>query len=32
MLTPTRARRVVEADAATCADELLSYLTEYGYR
>lgn len=32
MLAPVRARRVVEADAATCADELLSYLSEHGYR
>jgi electron transfer flavoprotein beta subunit len=32
MLVPARARRVVEADAATCADELLAYLSEHGYR
>ena len=32
MLAPARARRVVEADAATCADELLNYLSEHGYR
>jgi electron transfer flavoprotein beta subunit len=32
MLVPPRARRVVEADAATCADELLGYLSEHGYR
>jgi electron transfer flavoprotein beta subunit len=32
MLLPARARRVVEADAATCADELLNYLSEHGYR
>ncbi len=32
MLVPARARRVVEADAATCADELLNYLAEHGYR
>jgi electron transfer flavoprotein beta subunit len=32
MLTPARARRVVEADPATCADELLRYLEEHGYR
>jgi electron transfer flavoprotein beta subunit len=32
MLVPARARRVVEADAATCADELLNYLSEHGYR
>jgi electron transfer flavoprotein beta subunit len=32
MLVPARARRVVEADAATCAEELLSYLSEHGYR
>jgi electron transfer flavoprotein beta subunit len=32
MLAPTRARRVVEADPATCADELLNYLSEHGYR
>ena len=32
MLAPSRARRVVEADAATCADELLNYLSEHGYR
>jgi electron transfer flavoprotein beta subunit len=32
MLAPARARRVVEADPATCADELLTYLSEHGYR
>ena len=32
MLAPARARRVVEADPATCADELLNYLSEHGYR
>ncbi len=32
MLAPPRARRVVEADPATCADELLNYLSEHGYR
>jgi electron transfer flavoprotein beta subunit len=32
MLVPARARRVVEADAATCAAELLDYLAEHGYR
>ena len=32
MLTPARARRVIEADPATCADELFAYLTEHGYR
>ncbi len=32
MLAPVRARRVLEADAATCADELLNYLSEHGYR
>ena len=32
MLAPSRARRVVEADAATCAAELLNYLSEHGYR
>lgn len=32
MLAPSRARRVVEGDAATCADELLAYLSEHGYR
>lgn len=32
MLAPTRARRVVEASPAACADELLNYLTEHGYR
>jgi electron transfer flavoprotein beta subunit len=32
MLAPARARRVVEADPATCAEELLHYLSEHGYR
>ncbi len=32
MLAPTRARRVVEADPATCVDELLDYLVAHGYR
>jgi hypothetical protein len=32
MLVPARARRVVEADPGTCADELLNYLAEHGYR
>jgi electron transfer flavoprotein beta subunit len=32
MLAPARARRVVKADPATCADELLTYLSEHGYR
>jgi electron transfer flavoprotein beta subunit len=32
MLVPARARRVVKADGATCADELLAYLSEHGYR
>jgi len=32
MLAPARARRVVEADPATCVDELLDYLAAHGYR
>ncbi len=32
MLVPARARRVVAADAATCAGELLAYLAAHGYR
>jgi electron transfer flavoprotein beta subunit len=32
MLAPARARRVVEASPSECADELLNYLTEHGYR
>jgi electron transfer flavoprotein beta subunit len=32
MLAPARARRVVEADPATCAAELLDFLSEHGYR
>jgi electron transfer flavoprotein beta subunit len=32
MLVPARARRVVEADAGACAEELLGYLSEHGYR
>jgi electron transfer flavoprotein beta subunit len=32
MLVPARSRRVVDADAETCADELLNYLSEHGYR
>jgi electron transfer flavoprotein beta subunit len=32
MLAPARARRVVEADPAECADELLNYLSGHGYR
>ncbi len=32
MLMPPRARRVVRADPAACADELLDYLAAHGYR
>jgi electron transfer flavoprotein beta subunit len=32
MLAAARARRVVEASPAECADELLNYLSEHGYR
>lgn len=32
MLAPAQARRVVEADPGVCADELLNYLSEHGYR